>query len=385
MARALVAETRRNGGMAPVDLDRFWADQEIARRDPFGARIPQVPLGAILTGECVYAELGIPEDYWRYDHDEAWRLSVNRAYNTRAEPVGGRRLLPEAREPWRRQANVGGLHDVFGARRIWESGSWWLQQAAATPAELKSLLARAERTEVRAVVLPPDWEAEKRRMRAEGVPFPLYRHQRGPVTFACSVYGVENLVELLLDDPPLAARFRDVILAKMLELGRVLDEEAGFTPETAPRGFSFADDQCAMLNPELYEAFGAPVLAGVFARWAPAPGDSRYQHSDSAMAHHLPALARLGINRANFGPTVSVADIRRHLPRAVIEGALAPFTYSRNDEEGIVRELLRDFGEARAARGLVCATAGSINNGTRLTSMRLLMAAIQRHARYDGS
>ena len=38
---------------------------------------------------------------------------------------------------------------------------------------------------------------------------------------------------------------------------------------------------------------------------------------------------------------------------------------------------------AREMRGLVFATAGSINNGTRLTSMRLAMAAIQRYGRFE--
>ena len=45
-------------------------------------------------------------------------------------------------------------------------------------------------------------------------------------------------------------------------------------------------------------------------------------------------------------------------------------------------ECLRDFEMAREHRGLVLATAGSINNGTRLTGMRLIMAAIQRYGRY---
>ena len=108
----------------------------------------------------------------------------------------------------------------------------------------------------------------------------------------------------------------------------------------------------------------------------------RGQHSDSPMDHHLPALGRLGLNSANFGPTVTVAEIRKHLPRAVIGGALAPFAYARNEEERIVLEFLRDFTMAREKRGLVFATAGSVDEGTRLTSVRLAMAAIQRYGRY---
>jgi uroporphyrinogen decarboxylase len=101
------------------------------------------------------------------------------------------------------------------------------------------------------------------------------------------------------------------------------------------------------------------------------------------MEHLLPILGRLALNSVNFGPTVSVGEIREHLPNAVIWGQLAPFTLSRNEELNIVLEFLRDFEQARERRGFCFATAGSINNGSRLTSMRLIMAAIQRFGRYD--
>ena len=110
--------------------------------------------------------------------------------------------------------------------------------------------------------------------------------------------------------------------------------------------------------------------------------DERFQHSDSAMGHLLPLLGRLNLTGVNFGPKLTVAEIREHLPRAVIHGQLAPFTYSRNEEENMVAEFLRDFDMAREKRGLVFSTAGSVNNGSRLTGMRLLMSAIQRHGRY---
>jgi uroporphyrinogen decarboxylase len=84
----------------------------------------------------------------------------------------------------------------------------------------------------------------------------------------------------------------------------------------------------------------------------------------------------------NFGPTLTVSRIREHLPRAAISGQLAPFTYMRNEEERIVLEFLRDFEMAREKRGLIFAPAGSISQGTRLSSMRMAMAAIQRYGRY---
>ncbi len=383
MAEELVQEMHRNGGLAPVDLPRFWADQELALQDPFGAAIPQAPFGAILTGECVYAELGVDEDYWRYEQDESWRLGLHKAYNDKAEAIVGRRLLTETpSDPSLKYPEIKGLHDIFESARVWHDQSWWLMPSASTEGELEALLDRVEAREVCDFILPENWDAERTRLMDAGVKPPLYRGQRGPVTFATSVYGVENLLLLIMLNPDLAERFSRAILNAMLEIGRVLDEEAGYTPETAPRGFGFADDNCCLLTPDMYESFAYPILKGIFDRYAPGPEDKRYQHSDSDMGHLLPILGRLGLTGTNFGPKVMVDEIRRHLPQAVIYGELAPFTYSRNEEVNIVLEFLRDFEMTRDTRGLVFSTAGSINNGTRLTSMRLAMAAIQRYGRY---
>ncbi|MCF7837373.1 MAG: hypothetical protein K9N49_01965 [Candidatus Marinimicrobia bacterium] len=385
----LLADTRANQGLAPVDLEAFWRDQEIARADPFGADIPQVPLGAICNWECIFDELGIAQDWWRFLYaDRAWALEISRRYNDRAEQIVGRRLLSEEPDqPERQWPEVKALHDIFEAENVWEggaNGSWWLRPAAGTPAELAALLDRVEaRLEtLRDFMLPANWEAEQRRLRALGVPPPLYRAQRGPCTFACSIYGPENLLLLAYDDPKLFARFSAVLGRAILARARVLDVEAGLTPETAQGRWAWADDNSCLFTPAMYEVFAMPIHRAVFGAYAPKPEHTRYQHSDSNMAHLLPLLGQLDLTGTNFGPTLSVAEIRRHCPHAVIEGQLAPFTFSRNDEPNLVAEFLRDFGQARADRGLRFATAGSINNGSRLTGMRLLMAAIQRHGRY---
>lgn len=386
----LVAEANRADGLAPMDLERFWHDQAIASRDPFGAEIPQVPLGIMMSGECVFEELGIPEDYWRYDHDEAWRLELNRAYNDLSERIVGRRLLGETPgDPALRWPTTRSLADIFEARNVWIDRSWWLMSAARNPGELRELLDRVDERmsdeNARRFILPREWDAEAERLRALGARPPLYRAQRGPITFATSVYGVEPLIYLIMEQPELAGRFSRCILRAMLTLGRVLDEEAGFTQAASPRGFYFLDDNCYLMTPEMYDHFGYPILKGVFDIYSPEPSHPRGQHSDSAMGHLLPILGRLGMHSVNLGPTLRVSEIRRHLPRAVIDGQLAPFTFSRNEEAQIVAEFLRDFDEARAARGLRFCTAGSINNGSRLTGMRLIMAAIQRWGRYDGA
>jgi uroporphyrinogen decarboxylase len=386
LAKKLVAQMKANDGLAPVDLDRFYADQEKAAADPFGKDIPQCPSGVWPTGECVYDELGVKEDFWRYGHDEDWRLSLHKAYNDKAEKILGKRPLGEKRgDPTSHYPPTKCLHDLFEAKNIWSAHSWWLQQSARNEQELAALLDRVERRleNLRDFLLPENWDKEKERLTALGVKPPLYRGQRGPVTFATSIYGIENLLFLIHDNPGLAARFRDLILKSMLEIARVLDEEAGYTPAAAPRGFGFADDNCMVLTPAMYEFFGYPILKGIFDRYAPDPQDRRGQHSDSEMAHLLPILGRLNFNSVNFGPRLRTDEIREHLPNAVIHGQLAPFTLSRNEEENIVAEFLRDFEMAREKRGLFFGTAGSINNGSRLTGFRLVMAAIQRYGRFD--
>lgn len=388
-AEKLVRKAHANNGLAPVDLERFWADQKIARSNPFGRDIPQVPLGAICNSECVFAELGIEQDTRRYGRDLEWRLSLNKAYNDKAEKIVGRRLLSEKRPGAARPGYPGikPIHDVFEMENIWDntSQSYWLHKGANDTDELAALLDRVEKRleNLRDFLLPDGWDDKREQLMSTGIKPPLYRSQRGPVTFTTSMIGVTELIFLILDNPDLAARLRDTILNVMLEKSRIHDQEAGYTPETAPRGFSFSDDNCVVLTADMYEFFGYPIVKGIWDVYSPDPKDRRHQHSDSDMDHIVPVLARCNPTSVNFGPNVMADYIREHMPNAVISGVLAPFTYSRNDEVNIVAQFLRDYEMTFEKRGLLFATAGSINNGSRLTGMRLIMAAIQEYGRYD--
>jgi len=123
-------------------------------------------------------------------------------------------------------------------------------------------------------------------------------------------------------------------------------------------------------------------LKGMFDRYCPTPEDKRYQHSDSAMGHLVPIIGQLDMTGVNFGPTVMADHIRKWMPHAAIYGVLAPFTFMRNDKFEILRQFRRDFELTRETKGLVFATAGSINGGSALTSLRLIMSAIQHEGRY---
>jgi uroporphyrinogen decarboxylase len=366
-----------------VDLDRFWADNEVALRDPFSPRIPQFPMSLGMIYETAFSELGLPFDLLRLQRDYPFARSLARAYNDKAQELVGRRFLDEtAFDPSRRFPKLKGLEEVFGCRNVWESDSWWALPAANSPRELETLLDRMETLDVAGEMLPPDWDSACRRIFDEhGLrPF-LPLDLRGPVTLATSIYGVENLVYLLVDAPVLAARFRDVIRQVALDYYRTcrrLSDPARVTP-----GFSFRDDNCQMLTPDMYAAFGLPVLQAIFAEFAPGPNDRRYQHSDSDMGHLLGCLARADLNAVNFGPNIRFARIRQHLPRALVHGTLAPFTFMRNDADAITAEVRRDMDEARPTRGLVIDTAGSPNDGSRLISLRTVMWTIQTFGRLN--
>lgn len=370
--------------MINVDLDKFWTDDALAHEDNcFSSRACQIALGIRMSDECVFAELGEKGNPWGFTPRER-RLELNRRYNDKAESIVGRRLLSETLpEPNSIFPYVQRIGEVFEGKYSYNNIAEWLEGSVTTPLELEKLLDRIDKLDIRDFILPPDWESEKKRIfEAYGLkPEPL-RHVRGPVTLAMSIFGIENLIFLIMDEPDLAKRFSNTIINVISSMVSIMDEEAGYNDTNRPGGFSFADDNCCLLTPEMYQSFGYPILDAIFSRWCPRPEDFRYQHSDSAMAHLLPLLGDLNLTGCNFGPTVLVDEIRKYMPRTRIDGCLAPFTFMNNDQESIIKEVKRDCEMARECRGLNLTTAGSINNGSLLSSMRTVMYAIQNFGRY---
>jgi uroporphyrinogen decarboxylase len=367
-----------------VDIERFWQDDEVAhQQNCFSSAASQVALGIRMSDECVFAELGEAGNPWgEIERDR--RIELNKRYNDKAEKIVGRRLLNESFPlPDEKFPEIRGIGEVFGGKYFFNGQAVWLEGTCKTPPELEKLLDRIEKTDLRSFILPDNWESEKRRIfEIYGIKPELWRGVRGPVTLAMSVYGVENLIFLILDEPDLAVRFSQNIARVICTYASIMDAEAGYAPGDAPGGFGFADDNCCLLTPEMYELFGYPVLEKVFATFCAKEGDARYQHSDSSMGHLLPLLGRLDLTGCNFGPDVFVDQIRKHMPKTRIDGVLAPFTLMGNDESRIIAEVRRDCALAKGSRGLNIHTAGSINNGSLLTSMRAVMHAIQNYGRF---
>lgn len=362
--------------MTDRELAQFWKNDELAHQDNCFAKAPQVALGIRMSGECVFAELDEPGHPWDVTPRDR-RIELNKRYNDKAEKIVGKRLLKEDYLP--EDANfpyVKRIGEVFGSEYIMEHHTEWLTKSIPDAQALEKTLDRVEKMDLRSFMLPDNWESEKKRIyETYGIRPPKMHHVRGPVTLACSLMGTTEFLYFLMDEEELAQRFSDDIANVIIGMAEIMDDEAEATPEKR-RGFSFADDNCCLLTPDMYAKFGCPILKKVFNHFSPDPADSRYQHSDSAMAHLLPQLGQLDLNGVNFGPTVMAPEIRKYLPHARIDGCIAPYTFMRNEREKLKEEVLRDIEAGFACGGVNISTAGSINNGSSLESMRLIMDVI---------
>ena len=377
-----------------LDIEQFWKDEELAHGENcFSKAAPQVALGIRMSEECVFAELGEAGQPWGYT-DPARRYELNCRYNEKARKIVGRALLPENKPlPKHLQPKVTipeyvQVAQLFGGYYMFDGNTTWLRGTMDGEEDLKKKLDElsaltADPEAFRARVLPKDWDERCRAV------YELYGQRpqpftglRGPVTLGTSVFGAEDLLYLYYDDEGLFTRFADVmgdVLLAYIDLFRVESHI-----EDPYHGFCFCDDDSNLMSPQMYKAFGYRVLKRVFEKTAPEPHHYRYQHSDSAMGHLLPLLADFNLTGCNFGPTLTVQHIRHYMPNTCIDGQIAPFTFMRNDEDAIIAEVKRDCLAAKEndLRGLNLTTAGSINNGSLLTSMRTVMAAIQNFGRY---
>ena len=367
--------------LLPVNLGQFWKDDIAAHEENcFSLKSPQVALGIRMSDECVFSELGEGGTPWAYTSIER-RIDLNKRYNDKAEKIVGRRLLNENfAPPDVYLPEIKRIGEVFGGKYVWFNDTEWLESDIKTPEELEAQLNKIDKMNLREFMLPADWEEQcKIKFEKYGTRPGRIHGVRGPVTLACSIFGIENLIYLITDEPDLAKRFSDTIADIIIKMTEIMNNEAG----GEAFGFGFNDDNCCMLNDEMYDFFGYPILKRVFDRFCPEPYHHRYQHSDSSMEHLLPILGRLNFHGVNFGPTVTIDKIRKYMPKTRIDGCIAPFTFMNNDRDKIIAEVKRDCDMAKQyGRGVNITTAGSINDGSSLESMRTIMWAICEYGKY---
>lgn len=361
-----------------LDLAHFWAENAASSGKPFRTDKPRAPISLALDDHWLLGEMQLPSTL-PYYRDAEYRARVNRLCNDRVEEALGIRPfgeIPEPPPPLR-------IEQVFGCRiELTEGGTPWLEPGVTCIEELRSLLDRIERAgdaDLREMVFADGRTVRRRAPNADGSPRVTGAASRGPATIGTSVCGTTQYLFWLVDYPADMERFYEVLAHTLIRYHRIIEREAGMVY----RGYAWLDDNCALLSPPMYEHFCMPAMRRVFAEFAPRPEDRRYQHSDSAMGHLLPLLARLDFHAVNLGPTISAAEIRRHMPRTEIHGQIAPNTLRNGTLEDVAAEVKRDFAAVGADGGLLITTAGSISCGTTLGSIRAFMWAVQEHARYD--
>lgn len=375
-----------------LDVEQFWKDNELAMRNNcFYEGAPQVAFGIDVLNECVITELGLEMHPWTPVPTQQM-MEYRKRYNDKAEKIVGRRIMSETPRPHERFPAVKLHGTVLGGEYSVRDYVEWLHSDIKTPQELEAQLDKTDKIlpNLRDFILPTNWDTEKKRIFEETgeTPDPYWygRRVRGPVTLAMSIYGVENTIFLMYEEEDLAHRYFDTISRILMGYIHIFEEEAG--PEKMRNNtfpYRFNDDQCCMLTPDLYEEYAYPILKRVFDYTCPDRiQNCRYQHSDSAMGHLLPVLGKLDFTAVQFGPTVLLDQIRKYMPNTRVDGCLSPMTLMSNDEEKIIAEVRRDCEMAKAlgTRGLKIDAAGSVNYGTKLTSIRAAMYAVQKYGRY---
>lgn len=358
-----------------VDLQQFWEENRASSGKPFSTDKPRIPVSLPVDDHWVIEEMGVPSTV-RFYQDAGYRAQVNRECNDRCEPMIGIRPFQELAI----QHNPRRIEEVFGAQTLLtEGGTPWLETSFREIGDLRRRLDEVEDLDLEAWCLTPGFLEERERLReAHGHNPHLGGGSRGPATIATSVMGTERLFYWIADYPEDMERFFRLLAEKLIEHSRMLRRLTG----GSDRHYGWADDNCALFSPPLYERFCLPVLERVFGEFCPDPQDYRFQHSDSSMAHLLGLLARCRLSGCNFGPDVPAAVIRAAMPRTEILGCLPPMLLRDGSAREIREAVQRDIDAVGADGGLLLMTAGSIAAGTSLERIRYFMAVASELGRY---
>ena len=360
-----------------LDLSEFWTENALCEGKAFRTDKPRCPIALPVDDHWLLDEMG-EKSTLRYFRDAEYAADLNRRCNDRCEEQLGMRPFrdtPAPKPPLR-------IEHLFGSRtELTENGTPWLEPGITSPAELARKLDGIEKTseaELRELIFSNGGRVERDAVATSVEKNVVGAYSRGPATIATSVIGTTETMYWLVDESTLMERFFRALAETIVRYQRIIERKRG----VVFKGYGFLDDNCALLSPPLYEKFCYPVLQRVFEEFAPQEGEGRYQHSDSAMGHLLPALSRLHFHAVNFGPTIPAEEIRRHMPRTEIHGQVAPMTLRNGRAEEIIAEVKRDFSAVGADGGLLVTTAGSIAAGTSFQNIRTLMWAVREFTRY---
>lgn len=360
-----------------LNVVEFWKENE-ACFIPFSTNKPRVPINFWLDDHYLLEEMSLPSTN-RYYNDHKYRIQINKLCNDKIEEVLGKRFFDEdeVESPLPNRFEV-----IMGSRwQLTEGGTPWLESDVECIEDVKRLIDRAIKLDMKKVAFPENWKElkenyEKRMSRSIKLGG---KGSRGPATMATSILGTTNTCMFMMDEPDIMKEFFSVLASKLIEYHKVLMND---TNQSIKEGYSLTDDNCYLFPPNQYLEFCAPLLDKLFKEFAPLPEHKRYQHSDSDMGHLMGTLKDLGINEVNLGPNIHPLDIRKAMPQTVISGQIPPFLLRNGTHEEIIDIVRRDIDSVGRDGGLIECPAGSVTGGTSLENLKVYMWAVDKYGRY---
>ena len=358
-----------------INVKKFWEENEKCLV-PFSTDKPRVPMLFWLDDHFILEEMKIPSTL-KFYNDSEYRRGVIQKFNELTEKNIGKKFYddgPEAPKPVRFEVIMGAEYGLT------EGGTPWLESSVNDIGDLKELVSRLEKLDVKKEAFPKNWSRQKEEYeKASGKKLKLGRSSRGPATIATSVLGTVNTCMFMMDEPEAMDDFFGFLGARLVEYNNLLIDD---TNNEEARGYDIFDDNCFLFPPAQYERFCAPVLEKVYKEFAPGMYDKRYQHSDSDMGHLMGILNDIGVNAVNFGPNIKPEEIRAAMPRTVILGQTPPFVLRNGSPEEIIASVRNDIEKIGGDGGLVESPAGSVPGGTSFENLRIYMWAAETYGKY---
>ncbi|MDD8015158.1 MAG: uroporphyrinogen decarboxylase family protein [Acidobacteriota bacterium] len=377
--------------MKPSDADltwwkAFWAENDrclyggipaagidaLPVRPAFTTARPRLPILVELGEDWIVDRMKV--SYRRFIQDFDYQQEIRNACAGRLEAEIGYHLKPKVDSSALLHGSVYGLPIEYP-----EDSTPWLGHNVGTAEDIKALIVRMERVDLRNAGLVP-WFAES--YRKLGRPYrwrilhdPTSVH--GPGTILGFLFGINDMMLFLADEPDLMQALLRTVAQVTVDYSRVVRSLTGGTMT----GVGVFDDVAGLVSPAWFQRFFLPVYERIYGELAPGPDDDRFLHNDARVGHLLDYLAGLGVNGINPDPETDPALIRRKLPQAIIYGCLPPLLLKDGTPEQVMAESRRSIELAGEDGGLVLTAAGSINVGTPYANLRALAEAAERYGR----
>lgn len=162
----------------------------------------------------------------------------------------------------------------------------------------------------------------------------------GPFTLTTQLMGMENALNMAIDDTPRLERFMDfaadlIISFGLAQIGAGAHLPIVFNPSASP----------AVVPPQFFREFELPRLKRVFDAFKKAGSLANWLHIAGPARPILPYYPRAGVTIANFDYCVSPLEAREALTATCLNGNIRPVMFVEGSPENIESE----------ARGLLSA------------------------------